>query len=249
MKKSSFFFVSMLSFLLFLNLTFAARGESTTASPADAHPFLTSHPINQVYALAWSPNGTRLASGGQDRTVHLWNATTGKQMTTYRSVFSTGEVQAVAWSPDGRYLASGSNDGIVQIWDTSMHKLLLAGSNFSGEDEVTSLASGSWDGTVQVWDATTRRTVLTYRGHTEGIWSVSWSPDSRYLVSASKDQTVQVWEAMTGRRLLSYHGHTAEVWNVSWSPDGKDIASVGDGGTVHLWNASTGEEIWRLRLA
>ena len=102
--------------------------------------FTIAQPFGEVYALAWSPDGMHLASGGQDQSAHVWNPTTGQQVGTYRSHYSRGEVLALAWSPDGQLLASGNNFGIGQVWETTTHTLVAAFSNFSGEDEVTALA-------------------------------------------------------------------------------------------------------------
>jgi WD40 repeat protein len=67
--------------------------------------------------VAWSPVGTRLASGSRDGKVNVWDATTGRRLRTLEG--HTGEVRSVAWSPDGTRLASYSWDGTVVIWDLS----------------------------------------------------------------------------------------------------------------------------------
>ena len=67
-----------------------------------------------VNALAWSPDGTRIASASKDKTVQVWDATTGDTLVTYRG--HTRWVYAVAWSPEGSRIASGGNDKTVQVW-------------------------------------------------------------------------------------------------------------------------------------
>ena len=67
-----------------------------------------------VLALACSPDGKRIASGGPDQTVQVWDATNGEHVYTYRG--HTGEVTDIAWSPDGKWIASSSADYTVQIW-------------------------------------------------------------------------------------------------------------------------------------
>jgi eukaryotic-like serine/threonine-protein kinase len=109
-----------------------------------------------VSAVAWSPDGKYIASGGQDSTVRVWNAMTGKPRLTYTG--HSNEVWAVAWSPDGKYIAFGSNDGTVQVWDatTGNTRLTYAGHSMKVNTVAWSpdgkyIASGSDDQTVQVW--------------------------------------------------------------------------------------------------
>jgi WD40 repeat protein len=68
----------------------------------------------QAYALAWSPDGKRIASGGDDNIVHVWDASTGQALLQYRG--HTDIIFKLAWSPDGAFIASTSADGTVQVW-------------------------------------------------------------------------------------------------------------------------------------
>ena len=69
-----------------------------------------------VFAVAWSPDGTLIASGSNDSTFQVWDARTGHLLVKYTG--HTGTVYTVAWSPDGRRIASGSDDNTIQVWDT-----------------------------------------------------------------------------------------------------------------------------------
>jgi WD40 repeat protein/serine/threonine protein kinase/tetratricopeptide (TPR) repeat protein len=206
----------------------------------------------RVRAVAWSRDGTRLASAGDDRTVKVWEAATGKETLALRG--HSQPVWSVAWSPDDRRLASASRDGTVRVWEAATGKevLTLRGhaqgvNSVAWSPDGTRLASAGDDRTVKVWDAATGREVLDLRGHGQVVWSVAWSPDGTRLASASADRTVKVWDAATGTDILSLRGHTWEVLSVAWSPDGTRLASAGGDEAVKVWEAATGKEALTLR--
>ncbi len=88
----------------------------------------------------------------------------------------------------------------------------------------------------------------TYHGHTNGVTSVTWSPDGKRIASGSHDDTVQVWETATGEHVINYCcGHSASVTSVTWSPDGKRIASGSYDGTAQVWDAAIGEHVYTYR--
>jgi WD40 repeat protein len=205
----------------------------------------------EVRAVAWSPDGKRIASGGTDASVQVWDAATGEKMVTYRSDFHL--VRAVAWSPDGKRIAS-SDDRTVQIWEISTGKHMLTYLNHSDwvltvawSPDGRHIASAGVDQTVQIWDANTGEQILTYLGHPSDVRSVAWSPSGKDIVSGGDDQTVQIWDAMTGSRSSSYPTDDDEVYTVAWSPDSASIASAGNNGTVQVRDVVTGVPIFTYR--
>ncbi len=204
-----------------------------------------------VLALAFSPDGKMLASGGRDYAVRLWDTATRKELSVLRA--HEGYVEAVAFSPDGTLLASTGGDYTVRLWDTVSEVYIAAlrghGSwvftlAFSPDGRL--LASAGWNKAVKLWDTGTRKYVLTLRGHSNWIHSVNFSPDGRFLASAGKDSTVRLWDVSTGQCLRILHGHTRGVFMSAFSPDGTLLASCGDDDTVRLWDALSGEELMVL---
>ena len=212
-----------------------------------------------VTAIAWSPEGRRIASGSEDHTVQVWNTTTGELLYTYRG--HSGKVKTVAWSPDGRRIASGgaddtlpTTDNTVQIWEAAndSNVFIYRGHVYgvtalAWSPDSKRIASGSWDDTVQVWDAADGGNVYTYRGHSRWVNAVAWSPDGRRIASGSgdpfnlaADHTVQIWDAADGGNVYTYRGHSRDVGTVEWSPSGQRIASGSNDHTVQVWDATSG---------
>ena len=207
----------------------------------------------RVLAVAYSPDGRYLASGGCDRKVHIWNANNTNEIVTYEQ--HAEWVDSVAWSPDGRYIASAGADMTVHVWEALSGKLL---SIYRGHTNIVTsvawspdgkyIASASYDHTVQVWHVTTCDKIFTYRGHSAMVNAVAWSPQEplsankrRYiLASASDDKTVQIWEIAKKRTVYTYRGHSGWVKTLAWSPNGTRIVSGSWDDTVQVWDTSTG---------
>ena len=226
-------------------------------------------PLNrkQVLALAFSSDGTRLASGSKDTTVRLWGTTSDNEPTVLQK--HTGWPNVLAFSPDGKTLASGSTDKTVQLWNTDTGELLvtltghLNGINalaFS-PDGIT-IASGSTDGTVQLWNTKTGEPLTTrITGHTEWVKAVAFSKNSSTLAGVAFNGVITFWDVKTSQKTTrQITGHRDWFTTLAFSPDGTKLASVGAEGDVifgfisswrpdpliRLTEASTGNEIATL---
>ena len=159
---------------------------------------LTGH-TDQVYSVAFSPDGNTLASGSWDNTIHLWNAHTGEHIRTLSG--HTHYVDSVAFSPDGNMIASGGSDDTVYLWNahTGEHIRTLSGHtgrvfSVAFSPDGNTIASGSEDYTIRLWNAHTGEHIRTLSGHTDQVDSVAFSPDGNTLASGSWDGTVLLWE-------------------------------------------------------
>ncbi|KZP30866.1 WD40 repeat-like protein [Athelia psychrophila] len=203
-----------------------------------------------VTSVAFSPNGDRIASGSQDKTIRIWDARTGK-LVAGPFEGHTGLVISVTFSPGGERVASGSGDKTIRIWDAHTGEL-IAGPFTGHEDDVTSVAfspdgervvSGSLDKTVRIWDACTGELVAgPFDEHADDVTSVAFSPSGERVASGSCDNTIRIWDARTGELIKGpLEGHTGFVTSVAFSPDGERIASGSDDKTIRMWDGCTGE--------
>jgi WD40 repeat protein len=213
-----------------------------------------------VWALTFSPDGTRIASGGEDRTACLWDAATGALLA--RCQGHTSKVLGAAFSPDGARLATTSFDGTVRQWDAGTGREVEPPYDRHAGEVSTAVYSpdGQWvasagtDRTIRVWQATTRQDVAILHGHTGVVAGVAFAADGRRLASLSHklfflagDDTVRIWDVDPRATLPVLRGHTNYVYPVAISPDGRWIASGDWDGNVRLWDAATGEPCATLR--
>ncbi len=246
----------------------AARGEDTPAAAGlpgellvwDAHTGAVLHSLKGhragILGVAFSPDGSRIASAGHDRIVKIWNAHRGTELLTFKGHSAT--VLAVAFSPDGGRIASASLDKSVQVWDARTgavharfvgHNATVNGVAFSPDG--SRVASGGWDQVVRVWDARTGAEQVVLKGHTQPVWGVAFTPDGNRIaaVSGKVDRQrapqageVRVWDAHSGSELLNLKGHRWFVRAVAFSPDGRHLATGSYDQTIKVWDAQTGTE-------
>ena len=205
-----------------------------------------------VYALDWSPDGTRIVSAcsstGTDRTAHIWNVRTGQTLLRYHPKLGptpTFSVLALAWSPDESRIAMTCTDSTIRIWDAATGKPITSfptlspwTGNLAWSPDSKFLAIANPNGTIQLWDTITARLALTFGGHTDSVRAVAWSPDGTTIASASNDTTVQLWDAASGDHIFTYEGHKNWATSVAWSPDGTRVASGSNDKTVQIWQAT-----------
>jgi WD40 repeat protein len=223
-----------------------SSGKERARWPIDLHP--------TIHALALSPDGTRVACGGDDRVVPVWDTGTGRQVALCRGHKS--KVHSIVFSGDGSRLLTASHDGTVRQWDArtgreveppyDRHTAEVFAAVYSPDGR--RVASAGSDRTVRLWHAAGRQDQAVLRGHTGVVPGLAFSQDGRRLVSASYDLpiapgdgTARFWEAAPEATLPVLAGHTSYVYPVAYSPDGRWIASGDWDKAIRVWDAATGE--------
>jgi len=203
---------------------------------------------SEVWATAYSPDGTLLAVGEESGLITIYNAHTLEKVRTHTG--HTDAVNALAYRPDGLELASGSNDNTLKIWDAVGTSLEPLRTHEGHTDEVRTLAyrpdglelaSGSWDQTLKIWDArgVSLIALRTYTGHTRGVNALAYRLDGLELASGSADMTLKIWDAVGTNLepLRTHEGHTNQVRTLAYRPDGLELASGSNDNTLKIWDA------------
>jgi WD40 repeat protein len=199
-----------------------------------------------VTAVAYSIDGKILATGSEDKTVILWNTTTGEALYTLEG--HVRAVSAVVFTPDGKNLIT-AGDRNIQIWtlDGKKVKTLLGATtdvrSLAISPDGTLLAAGSYDKKIPVWDIPSGKVVKNLEGHLKSTLSVCWSPNGKYLVSGSLDETIRLWDVYTGTCLKVWTGHAGNIYGLAFSPDSKYVLSGAKDKSLRLWDVSLDKSI------
>ncbi len=225
----------------------------------------TTQPGQWVQAVAFSPDGQRIASGGIDTTLRVHDAASAQRLHEFTGL--TEPIEGVAFSPDGKMIATASGNwqkaetlGRITLWDAEKggvikalqaHVGMVLSVAFSPDGSRLATAGGEHfkdSGAIKIWDTNTWTEIGNLEGHSEGRVRVAYSPDGRLLASVGFDSRVIIWDANTGLPLyppLQGHGDIL-LTALAFSRDGARLATAGIDGVVIVWDTATGQEVRRF---
>jgi WD40 repeat protein len=195
--------------------------------------------------FALSPCGQRLATGGRDNAVILWDAQTGDAEQRMQGAWGVGAILSLSFSADGARVASAGYEGSIRVWDTTGALLrLIPGAHegyalrvhFSPRDNRLLASLGA--NQIHVWDVDSGEKKRSFAGRTFAVFS----PDGSTIAtrSAGIGRDVLLLDPESGAERVRMVGHGDFVNSASWSLDGSKIASGSSDYTCKVWDSSTG---------
>ncbi|GCE26435.1 hypothetical protein KDA_19190 [Dictyobacter alpinus] len=218
-----------------------------------------------VTSLAFSPGGQRIATGSYDRTVQIWQVTTGAHLLTYNghNVAGGAPVVSLSWSPNGTQIVSsssllggsGESSTSVKVWNTTTGKDVFVYDASHPSNAVAWSPSGSLiasekyvngSETIQLWSPKNSSGYGLIISDPLSVQKIAWAPSSQYVAfvlssyqGVDPRSRVEILSAAGKSFMLDYTGHQPNVRDVAWSPDGSRLASGADDKTVQIWQAPT----------
>ena len=207
-----------------------------------------------ITALAYSPDGKRLAASGHHE-VTLWDAQDGKLLG--RIGHLPERICSIAWSSDAKHLAvAGGTPGLsgeIVLCDADSSHAgkalariadLMLVVRFSPDGK--KLAAGGADNTVKIYEAESGKQLVSIEQHADWITDLAFSPDGTQLATASRDRSARVFDVATGEMKSAYLKHEEPVVSIAWADDGDHVFSAARDRKVHIWHAPDAKDAGQI---
>jgi WD40 repeat protein/serine/threonine protein kinase len=193
-----------------------------------------------VHALAFCPEGRRLATASHDGSARLWDVATGAPLGV--PLGHDGPVRTIAFHPTGNTVVTAGDDGQLKEWDAVTGELkdlpLAVGASvlevcFSADG--STLATRCEAGEAVLWNAATRQPIRSSPGSSAGLHAIAFAPDGLTIAVSLEAGDVVLWDVATARRFGTLFRHEAAVPALAFSPDGRTLLTGCRDGKARLW--------------
>lgn len=205
---------------------------------------------DSVLCLALSPDGKKLAAGGTDRTVRIWDVADGFKLE--QAVENHADwVLGLTFTADGKYLLTAGRDKTAKVWDLKAKESVMT---FPDHQNIVYAVAAKPDGSaaysvgadkqVRSWKpGSEAKQLRAAGGHADEVFKVAFSPTQNVFATTGADKTVRIWDPdrLSGTKTLS--GLTDYVYALAFSPDGKRVAAGGYDGVVKVWTVADGKDV------